>query len=1257
MLCLLLITLTATVSAAYFTNHFSPDYDTAANADWDNAPVQYIIMYTSFHCKYCNYVGNTYNPESDGQIELLSITYPANGNYHSMTMTFKIPQFTCKNKACKKTTAAIDNLSVTFTNSDKYFCHSGDSYNFLKTEQTVTTDYGTIDFKISTNPKTQTLTRYHESEPNCTTDGFSQTCYYCSFCKKYFNNKAGDGDALAEATVKRPALGHKYTDNTKPGVCTVCNYQAEACFDDVYYDTFEDALAAYPTYDPQNPIDVFCRYDNKPLAPDKSCSITINNETVSVSKIQPASDDLTVSIGNYGTIGEIAVAGTMSIYNNCVDYYKRGGNISTITMPGDGNLTIKSNTGTINSIQITGDNCTQTIAITNNKDRSTSGSIGSISITGNGTRTVTIQNESVITGITATKIGGGTTLNVRNSGSVGTILAAGNGSTLNVQNDAGGTISSLRNNFRDGTINIDSSTATLTVRNDGTIETLTGVFANRITLQSGAGLYKLIESKEFDQFGLQKKLIEFSNYRETGASFYFPNNEAPEWRETYSGEKIENVIVSVLPFSIGMTAAADGTSVSVTPNGTSFTITGVTADQNVTLTGQIVHPENGLKSAEADMTYSWRYANETEPLGNGKTLPLETIQYGTHNLVLVMKDTRYNVEKTASIQITVGRNPNKNTTISLKIPAEEFRTKVYDGTTKIPQNMPIEFVDELGRVVSSVDRAHYQIDTSSGYRDPNCGVSDNTITVKVTLTTEGAKYFTLKEGGDTFTVPAAITRYGSDDYSLYYIELSGEYYVSLGESVLDNLTLLVPYYDAEKGHIYYRSITDGDTFTYSVYHLRPGSNTPDPALDELLTDTSVFSYTGDYKVYAIVEESQNYVGGQTGLETFHVNLSGGHERNHKHGSDEQTYTDWDGSGDVPVGTSGTAARYLSASQSHVTTGLALSQQKTFYLCLYGKTVYPISASYDHIFVTDGAHLILSDCTEAGKVKGSSGDIAHVKNGTLSIYDVTLTGGAVVVDEGGELNLYSGEISGNTVTSGNGGAIYIKSGGTANIYGGTIRDNHVYSGNGGAIYVAAGGTLNLYGGEITGNTASGLGGGIYVEEGGTLNVKGAPIVTGNKVSGADNNVYLPTGQLIIVTDTLESGAQIGVSTERKTYTPALTIASITPDRPDTQDCAAYFFPDDPNAAVFQSGKLLALGVGPTVTLDGTTLTVRPGSLAVSGGSLFVAEYGADGRMLRAQSLPIDTAETRYLFTVQAGTSIKCFLLDDNHRPLGKALSPL
>lgn len=83
--------------------------------------------------------------------------------------------------------------------------------------------------------------------------------------------------------------------------------------------------------------------------------------------------------------------------------------------------------------------------------------------------------------------------------------------------------------------------------------------------------------------------------------------------------------------------------------------------------------------------------------------------------------------------------------------------------------------------------------------------------------------------------------------------------------------------------------------------------------------------------------------------------------------------------------------------------------------------------------------MLSDCTKTGKIIGSkvksgSGGVAYVKNGTLSVYDITLTGGsattggAIVVDKDGTLNLYSGEISGNHVTNGKGGAIYIKSGG-------------------------------------------------------------------------------------------------------------------------------------------------------------------------------------------------------------------------------------
>ena len=104
----------------------------------------------------------------------------------------------------------------------------------------------------------------------------------------------------------------------------------------------------------------------------------------------------------------------------------------------------------------------------------------------------------------------------------------------------------------------------------------------------------------------------------------------------------------------------------------------------------------------------------------------------------------------------------------------------------------------------------------------------------------------------------------------------------------------------------------------------------------------------------------------------------------------------------------------------------------------------------------------------------------------------------------------------------------------NIYGGTIRNNHAYSGNGGAIYVEAGGTLNLFGGEITGNTASGNGGGIYVEAGGRVNAKGAPIVKDNTANGKPSNLYIcvsSSGPLLTIdAEGLTTDVQIGVSTD-------------------------------------------------------------------------------------------------------------------------------
>ena len=304
--------------------------------------------------------------------------------------------------------------------------------------------------------------------------------------------------------------------------------------------------------------------------------------------------------------------------------------------------------------------------------------------------------------------------------------------------------------------------------------------------------------------------------------------------------------------------------------------------------------------------------------------------------------------------------------------------------------------------------------------------------------------------------------------------------------------------------------------------------------------------------------------------------------------------------------------------------------------------------------------MLSDCTKTGKIIGSkvksgSGGVAYVKNGTLSVYDITLTGGsattggAIVVDKDGTLNLYSGEISGNHVTNGKGGAIYIKSGGVVNIYGGTIKDNHVYSGNGGAIYVEAGGTLNLYGGTITGNTASGLGGGIYVEAGGTLKIQGNPVVTGNTAGGKANNVYLAQNQRLYAKDMI-SGAKIGISVEATSYPAGFAVSE--------QNYSAYFTPDAPDTFVVFSGSALTLCAKPSATLEGDTLTVSTGSNYKSDAFvLFVAEYGADGRLLAVHSEKITAESGTYTFKVQPGATIKCFLLHaDTYAPLFAAFSP-
>ena len=802
-----------------------------------------------------------------------------------------------------------------------------------------------------------------------------------------------------------------------------------------------------------------------------------------------------------------------------------------------------------------------------------------------------------------------------------------------------------------GEINIpqtDNPTPKVQVTNNGgTINTLTG-YPENVELRSGTGSYGTITNAA--EGGSVDSLLN------KGCYFYFPNG-GQKWVNSNAGKAVSDVIVSSAPFTVKVKQGAT----ELEPSNGSYTIDGVNVDDNVALSAVFTSNENGLTADESKITSRWYYKNESKTAADGKALTLNNIQYGVYDLIFEAKESTYGFTTSVSVTVNV-IPPAEKTAISLKnqLTSDSY-TKVYDGTTRASEILPpIEFQLADGREIRiSEDYYEYKAE----YKSPDC-IKDNKIIVTVTLTPEGQKHYELT--GGRIEVPATITRYdGEQIHKVFFVDANTDSLRNdppyIGKPVLKYLNLIGYLFDSE-GRPNRKVLTSEDGFQYSFYHLRPGATKPDPELDELLTADSVFTYPEDgYYVYAVVEPSLNYTGCITDSNSFFYVYDDKYiDKPHTH--DEKTYTDWNGSS-LSIALGETATRYLSGAQANVNVELALSQKKTLDLCLYNKAVHVIGSSHDQIYLVGGSTLVLSDCRKTGKFIGSavasgSGGVAYVKNGTLSIYDVKLTGGiaknggAIVVDKDGTLNLYSGEISGNTVTSGNGGAIYIKSGGVVNMYGGKIQNNHAYSGNGGAIYVEKGGTLNLYGGEITGNTASGLGGGIYVEAGGRVNIQGAPVVTGNTASGKARNVYVcvdSTSPLLTISGELTDGAKLGVSTDAS-YPVLLANRE--------QDYSAYFTPDDPNAFVLFSGSALTLCAKPSATLEGDTLTVSTGSNYKSDAFvLFVAEYGADGRLLAVHSEKITAESGTYTFKVQPGAEIKCFLLrTDTYTPLFAAFSP-
>ncbi len=184
-------------------------------------------------------------------------------------------------------------------------------------------------------------------------------------------------------------------------------------------------------------------------------------------------------------------------------------------------------------------------------------------------------------------------------------------------------------------------------------------------------------------------------------------------------------------------------------------------------------------------------------------------------------------------------------------------------------------------------------------------------------------------------------------------------------------------------------------------------------------------------------------------------------------------------------------------------------------------------------IANSGTLTMTDCTLSGNTSRDNleniggGGLINYANCTATLTNVTIDGNNALYGGGlcnrGTLNMEGCTISNNLAYLFGGG---IRNEGTLTMTDCTVADNEcsnesilpVY--DGGGIYNH--GTLNINGCNITGNTCMANGSGIWNDT--TLNIQGNVQIKDN----ADDDIYLPTGSKITVTDTLTGGpGSIGV----------------------------------------------------------------------------------------------------------------------------------
>lgn len=1062
-LTLALMTVTASAKPVKYGCQINPeDYP-----DLKTFPATYIALSASVPS------ADTCDNAPGASINVHSLQYPVDGNYHKMVLKLSIPSHKCG--TCHTITGPFNDLTVTFeSDSDEYFCHS---YNYvdginknLKLTSSAQTESGDkIDFEILLLAKNRNgLKHIQKTDPTCTEGGISQDCWYCDVCDKYFSDAEGkneiDTPVLSE-------LGHDFDKET--GQCSRCDVQATASLNDEFK---ESLAAAVEDYNKGNGgvLRAFVTPEGDASFTLKKSGTLIVPAGVTIPKIV-LEDDPAVTIENAGTI-------------------------SAIEMSQPGTLTV-DNSGSITSIKTPA------------------------RMIGGGIRTLGITNHS---GSTIDEIDApNTMITVQNDGTVGLLRGyfpsedkdPERTNMVTLRRGAG--VYTKIHSVGPWNDEYTPKTADLSkLLSDGDYFYLPG---KETPWQRGES-YKdddIIGFITFENVYFTGLPIDSVDVTGTANGTSLPLTPDEENRPSMTVKVGQTVTLTggfTVPGQEEHGLKSDAANISYSwrckhaggtayGSGQSYTLESIqygTYELTLTVTDSQYHYTKSLtfylyaEQPEGQRTqiYLKEFKFNREKItkrydGTTKAPKYLELVFGDENRETISIDSQYYTATIAYDDPNCGADKTITATVTLTAEgAEVYQLGTHD-TAKLASPAEITQAEPSYRL--------------SQVKDARVGASVfQCLQLKaIWYVVEGATVTETRSLFDPVTPGTDITVEGEP--------LSVKFYRLHPSNITGNSTFI---HDPSMNEELTASFTFTAAGTYYVYAIA------EPTRNFAGMTTSYLTI----HVQETETSAKHHEGSTAWDGTTTVPVAAGETKSlYLSGALPNVSTELLLSREKKL-TLCLNGKTLSATNS-ITSYNHIRVTDNAALTIVDCTGTGVVKGTVPTTVNGGA---------GGVAYVADGGTITIVGGKLT-GGVASTGGAIVVDAGGTLNIEGGEISGNLVQTGNGGAIYVKKGGVVNMTGGKIRGNQVVTGNGGAIYIEAGGIVNLFGGTITGNTASGLGGGIYVEEGGKLNVQGAPVVTGNTAGGKENNVYLPAGQRIAITESgLTLGAEIGVTSESGTY---------------------------------------------------------------------------------------------------------------------------